>query len=103
MRRLIARFLVVVFLANLLGIATVESASDEHEVGVAHSHHTQDTGGKDASPCAHACHIGFHFMGLPVVGFAVMEIPGRSQVATRVAPLRSTSLSAPFHPPRSLA
>ena len=102
---MLTRVLILIFLANLLGVATVESASDEHEVGVAHSHGQEpakDPAGKDFSPCEHACHIGFHFMGLPGTALRIAAAEACFEVSSLLPTTRSASLPSLFHPPRSL-
>lgn len=102
MRRAIGRLLIVVFLANVLGLAAVQAGADEHDADIGYSH-TDGTDKHDSSPCAHPCHVGFHFMGLTAAGLPVPRTEAGAQVTSLAATVRSASLSIPFHPPRPLA
>ena len=92
----------VVFLANVLGMATLQAGPDEHDAGGGYAH--DDGSDKNSSsPCEHACHVSFHFMGLPAARLPVLRAEAAAEVVSFRAAVQSASPSIPFHPPRPLA
>ena len=109
MRRLLARILLLVFLADIVGLGVVSAfggINDQHSPAAAESVVGDGTPEDNAasSGCNHACHFAQHFFApvsdslAKVAGSSSYTVPAHSPVT-----LLSIRLKAPFHPPRALA
>ena len=109
LRRSVARILLLIFFADIMGVGAVSTLADfndRHSAAAAGS--VADDGSKKEYPgpsgCNHACHFAQHF----VAPISVSPVPS-VDVSTSATPLHpAVSPSgirhkALFHPPRALA
>ena len=99
-KRFVARLLVVLFLADLFGVAALQAAPDIHD-GYSQERGSGSKG--DAPECSHACHASFHFVALPAVAMPVAAGASEPRIDARAASIPPSPSVGTYHPPRALA
>ena len=105
MKRILARLLIVLLLANLLGVAHAEATVGGQPVIALDQPPQQDqnSGCPDGPRCTHACHLALHFVGMVAESFAFATSPSERSVPLPSTSIFAVSTQAPLRPPRLLA
>ena len=103
-KRAIVRLLVLLLLANTLGIAHAEATAGLHSSATA-SKQPQDIDNKNCPigpRCRHACHLALHFIGMIGTPLPVATTLGEGKLSTSYTWISLVPAGAPFRPPRAL-
>lgn len=102
MKRFVASLLVLLLLAGLFGVPSMQAAPDKHGAPTAYSQESAGNHTEDSPACSHACHVASHFVALPMIALDVSVPADEQHLMHGDAAVFSAPVAAPFHPPRAL-